>query len=866
MTSPVVGLRTRPLTYAGLFVVTLSTLAYEIVLTRIFSVTMWYHFAFVAISVALFGTTAGALIVHLRPERFTDDKVKRQMAKYALAYAASISVAFAGQLALPFRIEANAGAMASVVLTCVLISVPFVCAGVVVCLALTRFGDEVNRLYAADLIGAGLGCLGLVVAFNYFDGPSLVILVASVAALGGLLLAIDAGSRGWQVLGVLITAFLLLGAFGNRVAHERGGNAPIKILYTKDQRDTTHLSDRWNAFSRLTVDGNPNATQRPFGNGLSTEMPEDTAVHQLNIVIDSTAGTVMTRYTGDPDETDFLRYDISNLVYDALEPDGIDHAAVIGVGGGRDVLSALEYGADNVTGIEINGNMLDLLNDEYGEFTGHLDRDPRVNFANDEARSFLTRSDDEFDAIQISLIDTWAATGAGAFALSENSLYTTEAWDTFLDKLQPDGILSVSRWFKHENPEPLEVLRTTALAAETLRDRGVENPRDHILIFEGPGAPPYGATVGTILVSPEPYSQDVLDTVTERAEELRFEPVLTPDFAMDEFPFADLVLPDGQGPRVSEIDADISPPTDNRPFFFQMAEVGTVIKGLTGDDVGSKQVFRPVITLAALGFAVLLIAGICIGGPLVQIGRRTTHRGRVPYYLYFCGIGLGFLMVEISQMMRLSTFLGHPTYSLTVVLFTVLLFSGLGSMVVGRFATLDRPRTLLVPLIALLGLAVVFGLLTPQLIEQLADQTRTVRIGAAVGLLAPLAFLMGMPFSLGMRMASTDETSPTAFLWGINGAMSVVSSVFATVIALFFGIYIAFSTGVLAYVLATVSMWVLIRRLPATAAESTGTDSDADVDTEADADPDAEDAAAADEEPEASPPADGSGDLVEVRT
>ena len=236
------------------------------------------------------------------------------------------------------------------------------------------------------------------------------------------------------------------------------------------------------------------------------------------------------------------------------------------------------------------------------------------------------------------------------------------------------------------------------------------------------------------------------------------------------------------------------------------------------------------ITLAALAFAVLLIAGICIGGPLVQLGRRTTHKGRVPYYLYFCGIGLGFLMVEISQMMRLSTFLGHPTYSLTVVLFTVLLFSGFGSMVVGRIARLDRPRSLLVPLIALLGLAVVFGLLTPQLIEQMADQTRTVRIGAAVGLLAPLAFLMGMPFSIGMRMASTDETSPTAFLWGINGAMSVVSSVFATVIALFLGIYVAFYTGVLAYVLAAVSMWVLIRRLPATTAEPIDADADAGAD------------------------------------
>jgi len=840
------SLRARPATYAGLFIVTLSTLAYEIVLTRIFSVTMWYHFAFVAISVALFGTTAGALIVHQRPHWFTDDKVKRQMWRFALAYAVSVAVAFAGQLALPFRIEANIGSMASVAFTCTLISIPFVCAGVVVCLALTRFGDKVNRLYAADLIGAGLGCLGLVIAFIWFDGPSLVILVAGVAAVGAFVLALDAADRKGQVLGALAAVLLVVGAFGNHALVD-GPHAPVKILYTKDERDTNHMADMWNAFSRLTVD-TAGVPQRPFGNGLSTTMPADTLVNQYNIVIDSTAGTVMTQYTGKGSETDFLRYDISNLVYHALEGDHLDRAAVIGVGGGRDVLSALEFGAKNVDGIEINGNMLKLLNDRYGDFTGHLDRVKGVHFHNDEARSYLTRSDNQFDSIQISLIDTWAATGAGAFALTENSLYTTDAWDTFLDKLQPHGILSVSRWFKHENPQPLEVLRTTTLAAQTLRDRGVKDPRDHILIFEGPPAPPYDATVGTVLVSPEPFDRETLDKIDDVVEEMKFDKILTPDFADDQYPFADIVMPDGPGPRASEIKADISAPSDDKPFFFQMATFSTIIKGLTGDDVGNKQVFRPIITLAALAIAVLLIAGLAIGLPLVQLGRKTSHKGRVPYYLYFCGIGLGFLMVEISQMMRLSTFLGHPTYALTVVLFTVLLFSGMGSMTVGRIADLDRPKSLLLPLLVLLGVAVIFGLATPILIDNMSASTTPVRIAVALGVLAPMAFMMGMPFSIGMKMASTDDGSPTAFLWGINGAMSVVSSVFATVIALFFGIYFTFAAGIAAYVLAAGSMYVLVKRLESSgsAAPETSTNGakpEADVEDDA-PEPDADEALA----------------------
>jgi hypothetical protein len=527
------------------------------------------------------------------------------------------------------------------------------------------------------------------------------------------------------------------------------------------------------------------------------------------MLIDSTAGTVMTGFDGDLDGTDFLRYDISNLAYHMQEGDDFHHAAVVGVGGGRDVLSAAEFGAERIAGIEINGNILDLVTDTYGDFT-NLDQVEGLDLVNDEARSYITRTSDNFETIQISLIDTWAATSAGAFALSENSLYTTDAWDTFLDQLTDDGILTVSRWFRHENPEPLEMLRTTALASQVLTDRGVENPRDHILIYEGPPEGPVGATVGTIMVSKEPFTDDQLATAEEVAEDMQFHPVLGPDFQNDEFPFAALTEPGGPGANLDVVKADISPPTDDKPFFFQMVDVGNMIKM---DLPANKQVFRSVVVLAALAVAVLILAAFCIGGPLYQISRETQHKGRRPYYLYFCGIGLGFLMVEISQLMRLSTFLGHPTYALAVVLFTVLIFSGLGSMVVDRIIKIHKPMSLLVPLLVLLGVALVFGLVTPTLIEEFAGRVTEVRIAVAVAILAPMAFFMGMPFSIGMKMASTDEDSPTAFLWGINGAMSVVASVFATVIALFFGIIWTFIAGLAAYVLAAGSMYVLVKRL-----------------------------------------------------
>lgn len=800
-------LHVRSVTYAGLFVVTLSTLMYEIALTRIFSVTMWYHFAFVAISIALFGMTVGALIVHLRPKWFTPARAKIQMARFSLAFAVTTAAAIVMQLAVPFVPELNAAGMFSVVYTCAVIAVPFVCSGVVVCLALTRFPRRVNRLYAVDLVGAGLGCLALVVLFEWFDGPSLVLVIAAIGAVGALLFAVDAGGRRTRAVSALVLVGLLAGGVGNALLHERG-RPVVRILWSKEQKDGDHLYDEWNAFSRVTVQGDPERPFFPPGYGMSEKTPQ-VPVFSLSMLIDNTAGTWALGWSGGPDETDWLRYDVTNLGYHALE--GRDfRSVVIGVGGGRDVLSALEFGASHVTGLEINGKILDLINGPLGDFTGHLDRDPRVDLVHDEARSWLTRTDERFDMIQISLIDTFAATSAGAFALSENSLYTTEAWHTYLDRLQPGGILSVSRWFQHETREPLETIRTVALAAQVLHERGVENPRDHILIYEGPPNT-LGATTATVLVGRDPFDAATAATIDDAARDLVFDPVLTPTEAVDPV-WEELTAPGGPGPVVDRFTADISPPTDDRPFFFQMADVGTL---LSRDGWRADQVIRPVVVLATLALAVVVLAAACIGGPLVHMGRRTSHRGRVPFYVYFAGIGLGFMMIEISQLQRLSTFLGHPTYALGVVLFTVLVFSGLGSILVEGVIDVDRPRRLLLPVAGLGVLLVAFAVAAPRVIDALAGATTPVRIAAAVGLLAPVALLMGMPFAIGMRAASVDPDAPTAFLWGINGAMSVVASVFAAVVALFVGITMTLVSGVVAYGVAGVALWRIVVSLAA---------------------------------------------------
>jgi hypothetical protein len=793
-------------TYVGVFLVTLSTLMLEIGLTRIFSVTMWYHFAFVAISVALFGMTMGALIVHLRPRWFPDADVSRQLWIFALLFGVAIAVCFAIQLAIPFTPRATILGIASVVATCGVISVPFVFSGIVVCLALTRFPRRVNRLYAVDLVGAGLGCVLLVVLFSFLDGPSLVVLIGAFATAGAIAFAIADGN-GRRVATAAVATVVLAGFAGMNGHLYADGSPLLKILWAKERRDPDHAYERWNAFSRLTVDGDA----------------DDPATRSLGLVIDSTAGTGLFRYSGDPAESDILRGAIQNL------PHHIRHDAdvyVVGVGGGVDVLSALQFDQRSVTGAEINGDIIDITNRVYGDFTGHLDQDPRVDIVNDEARSYLARTEKRFDLIQISLIDTWAASAAGAFALSENSLYTTEAWDLFLDRLQADGILTVTRYFRTTDGEgrpvePLETYRTIALASEALTRRGVADPRDHVAAYRVPT--PYGVDLATVMVSPDAFSEGDLAVLSDRAAGLGFTPVLTPDAAADPT-LAALTAPGGPGDAIDRVDADISPPSDDRPFFFQMADIGTFLNGDIGRD---DHVTRPVLVLGLLAVTVLGLAACCVGLPLLLAGRtsaiRANRRRLLPLYTYFTGIGLGFLLIEVAQLQRLSIFLGHPTYGLTVSLFSVLVFSGIGSMLTERIIRDDRPRSRLVPLAALAAAVIVAGFATPAVLRALDGATTPVRIATAVALLAPLALPMGMPFVVGMRAAATIPGAPTAFLWGINGAASVCASVLAVVISLFFGISTAFWAGALAYGLACVSM-VLLSQGRTTAASVAATE------------------------------------------
>src|SRR5262245_8731168 len=536
---------------------------------------MWYHFAFVAISVAMFGMTVGALVVYLRPAWFPAERLSHGLGLSALLFGVTIVLSLLTQLIVPFAPGASLVGLYSVAFTYAVVAVPFVFSGVCVTLALTRFPRQLPSLYAIDLLGAAAGCVIVIVALDVTDGPTTVVGTALAACAAAAIFLTRAESvrlrAGALVVITALAAFVAVNSL--RIGEQA---SMLRVQWVKGGREPQPLFEKWNSFSRVTVFGDPTRPVPPRGWGLSDTYPADRRVHQLELLIDASAATVLTAFDGRLETVDHLKYDVTNVAH-WLRRDA--RVLVVGTGGGRDVLSALAFQQRGVVGVEINESILDILNAYFGGFTGHLDRDPRVTFVNDEARSYIARQRERFDILQISLIDTWAATGAGAFVLSEHSLYTTEAWELFLDRLNPNGLLSVSRWYSE--PRPDETYRVLTLAVTALARRGITRPRDHVAIVRhATGADGRRAPLGvaTLLVSPSPLSAADLNALEAAAHRLRFDVLFSARHAASPM-FEALTSGRDLTSLYAQFPVNITPPTDNSPFFFHTLRLRDIFQG-----------------------------------------------------------------------------------------------------------------------------------------------------------------------------------------------------------------------------------------------------------------------------------------------
>jgi hypothetical protein len=761
----------------GLFFTTLSALMLEILDTRLLSVLTWYHLSFFAVSTAMFGLAAGAVHVYLGGARFQGEKAPKQLAAFSLLYAASIPAAHLVILRVPFHLDLVNFELSNVVTNALcaalLLALPFYLAGIVIGIALTRIPGRIGVTYCVDLVGAAAGCLLAVPLLQGSDISTATFAAGTLAMLGALCYQPLGGSRLQHRIVALSLPLFVAGTLWNR---DGGFPGAARVLYAKGERVEREniLFEGWNNHSQILVYRALRGAPFFWGPGKGVEgLKADTA----RLVIDGSADTHATRWDGDPASLAWVQYDVTSAPYH-LRKGG--NAAVIGVGGGRDVLTALWARSRSVTGIELNGILVDLLKEPLREFTHLADRD-EVRLVHDEARSYLTRTQDRYDVLQMSLVDSWASTSAGGFTLSENGLYTRQAWKVFLDRLTPHGIFSASRWFS--DSQLSETSRLFALGVASLLDRGVERPSDHIVLLSR-------MTVATLLVSPSPFSADDLARLHRLAEQYEFNLVAAPD-APPADPMLAGILASRSFAELEEASRsdvfDYSAPTDERPYFFNLIKPAALFRVrlsespgvVEGNLLATTTLLLLIVVSAVLVFLLILL-------PLWLAGRPGRSGPFLAGVLYFALIGTGFMMVQIPYMQRFSVYLGHPTYAVVVILFSMIFFTGVGSMLSERIP-LRRGAVVAVPVAIAAVLGVVLSLVQ-QAIEGTISYGLLTRGLIVLGFTAPVSLLLGCCFPLGMRLLGRTAEALTPWMWGVNGACSVLASALAVGVSMWVGI------------------------------------------------------------------------------
>jgi hypothetical protein len=776
------SLDTRP----GLVVLGVSSagvVATEVLFTRLLSVCTWYGLAFLVLSLAMLGTTAGALAASRA--RAAGEPLAPWVARRLVVMAFALVAGAAVTSSVPIAFHADLTSLASVLLMVASATVPMIAGGGVVARLMAELPVPLGRAYAVDLICAALGALAPLVLLGPLSGPSALIAVGGAMALAAHFVAAPGQRRSARVAIALCAGVVLvteLTPLGLRIRYPKG------IARTEERPPF----EAWNPLSYVSLSS---FTPVPFplwspGIGFAPRNhPAATAL------IDGEAGTVVYAY-GKLSQIELLKQDGTATAH-ALRPTGT--SCVIGTGGGRDLETALIFGHDPVYGFEINPSMVAMLRQVHA-YSPILD-DRRVHITLGDARAQLARADVHCRVLQASLVDTWAATGAGAFAHTESTLYTLEAWSLFLRRVEPDGVLTFSRWYEPSSPS--ETSRLVALAVGSLLERGVPQPADHIALVAG-------GLVATIVVSPAPLSADDVAKLGETVKANGLTTLLAPGQPPSE-PLLDKLL---HAPSLAALAAagepfrlDTSAPTDDRPFFFQLLGARAWLhpietlrdaygrKGTLGGNVAAA------IELLVAAFSSALVGIVLLGPTLLSAARdrdAPLPGGRA--VAYFACLGAGFMLCEVALVQRMHVVLGHPTYALVVVLAGLLVATGTGSALSARFVRTRRAVS-----VAALTAAVLLAVMPWAIIGPLAHATLLAPFGVRVvwcgACAAALGVVLGMLFPSGLAFSGREEATPVAL--AIGGATSVLGGVLAVVISVAFGIPATFLASAVLYAIAS---------------------------------------------------------------
>ncbi|MHC4333273.1 MAG: spermine/spermidine synthase domain-containing protein [Planctomycetota bacterium] len=789
----------------AIFLISAAALGLELVLVRALSIGHWHHFSYLVISTALLGFGAGGTFVAVGAKTLTKH-YRGWLWSLAMGFAVTVPAVFYVSQMVPFdelQLIWDRRQILYLVAYYLLFFVPFFCAGAGIALAFTVFADKAPRLYFYNMTGSGLGAAGIV-ALMYGSAPEHLLLVISGAAFAAAVIIGYSLSRRW-VAGTLLAAAISLLAFNptGPLALAINISQHKSLVWYRELPDAQLTAARYSPLARLDTVRAPTIRNFP---GLSLtfagRLPE-----QMLIINDADGTSAVNKFESFSD-LECYDYMTSSLAYHlASEPE----VCIIGAGGGSDVAQALSLGADKVTAVEMNAQIIDLVHNTFNEFASDLFRRDDVQIIAAEGRSFLQTTAEWFDVISISLLDSFSASAAGLYALNESHLYTVEAVEQALLRLWPQGLLSITRVLKSP---PRDSLKMLATITDALRRRGVTEPGNHIIMIRS-------WSTATVVVSPQPLSDSQIATARNFARERSFDLVHVPGIKPNEVNQYH-VLEEGPvyyrgarqilSPQWESFCRDyvynIRPATDDRPYFFDFFKLKSLphmIRTLGRRWLPFSEwgylVLVATLLQAVLASGVLILLPLWIAKPI-----RTAEARKLPVLIYFLLLGLAYMFLEMGFIQKMTLLIGHPVFGVAVTLVGFLFFSGCGSLACGRLLSSGRAPRRLIPIA--ISVVLILGIAEIALLrlgfEWLVSFSRPARLMLGVLVTAPLAFFMGMPFPTGLKRLAADSQPLVPWAWGVNGFASVTGAVLGTLLAISVGFTVVAFIALGGYLLAAV--------------------------------------------------------------
>jgi hypothetical protein len=752
----------RRLLFAGIFLIALSGLVLEVSITRIFSAAIWYHFAFVAVSVALVGLGASGLVVQHRVK-----KLKGKWAENLTIYSAW-GIAIFIPITL-FVMHALASQVIYLPLFMILFSVPFFLVGIIISAAFNAFASVAGRLYAADLIGASVGALLVVLFLVLTGGEGATLIVGLIAAIGGTIFSRIAKNTKKTVVSLMFVAFALSLIFLNHAtqifAIPTDPTAQKDLpIYLREHPGSKIVKTEWNSFSRIdVVEGGAG------GEGLVAK-----------VFIDGGAGTNIISWDGKTESRQELSTWMQYLPFKMMQDPKV---LVIGSGGGRDVVASLVSGSKDVTSVEINPIIYETVK-SYGDRAGNVYSHEYVRSYVDEGRSFITRSSEKYDIIYVPFVDTWASVSSGGLSVSENFLYTLQGFQQYYDHLTDTGKIVTVRWL-------IDAPRFISTYAKLLEQNGIpQDQLDRHLIMVTSDSYTQDPSVTMVIFSKSPFTDEEIRFFSQSFSQYGYKPILVPGQIMRE-PYSALL--NGQinlDQFYNMFETKVYPVTDDNPYFLSFEKpLPGVVEVLLYASVGIVAIF-------------LLVPFAWMKRRREEeVGTKKSEIGIATMIPYFAALGMGFILIELALLQKLILLMGNPTMTFALLLFTLLISSGAGSLLSARIAK-NNMKNLVFIIGGIAGLGILYFLFLPPIIYSTIAEPIEAKAAVSIAILAPIGFLMGMPLPTGMRLLKVHRPDYIPWMWAVNGAFSVLGAVLAIALGIMYGSSLAMILGILIYLVA----------------------------------------------------------------